>query len=197
MSSRALPLLALLIAVGIFFTYIKPTWQGPIAVTKAAIASDNAALEAAKRYKAQENVLASARAQIDPENLARLSLFLPDSVDNVGLILDLSALAARSQLALQNINVITSNGTTATGATPTTRSGGTGAPTVAGGTARANLVGSVDLSTSVVGTYSAFQTFLAAIEKSARLLDVRELTVKGSDTGVYTYQMTLRLYWLR
>jgi hypothetical protein len=41
------------------------------------------------------------------------------------------------------------------------------------------------------------QTFLTGIEKSARLLDVQDILVTGSDTGVYTYQMTMRLYWLR
>ena len=38
---------------------------------------------------------------------------------------------------------------------------------------------------------------MAGIEKSLRLLDVQDLVVKGSDTGVYTYQMHIRFYWLR
>ncbi|MBI2025438.1 hypothetical protein HYT04_01465 [Candidatus Kaiserbacteria bacterium] len=62
---------------------------------------------------------------------------------------------------------------------------------------RANPIGSVDLSLSAIGTYSSLQAFLVGIENSARLIDVRDIVVKGSDTGVYTYQMTLRLYWLR
>lgn len=187
MTSRALPLLALFIAVGIFFAYVRPTWTGPIAEAKAAIESDNAALDAAAQYTMEQNALASERAAIDPQNLARLSILLPDAVDNVGIILDLNALAARSQLTLTTINVAT-GGTSApaasTGALPTSGAGAT-------------PLGSVDLSLSVAGTYSAFQTFLTSIEKSARLLDVVDTVIKGSETGVYTYQMTLRLYWLR
>lgn len=169
-----------------FFAYVRPTWSGPIAETKIAIANDEKALKAAEEYKARENELASARNAIDPDNLARLSTFLPDSVDNVGLILDINALAARSGLTLANIDVVKNDpsnmSTQANASVPVTNM---------------NPVGSVDLTLTALGTYSALQSFLLGIEKSARLLDVRNIIVKGSDTGVYNYQMTLRLYWLR
>ncbi len=181
MNSRVLPLVALIVAGGMFFFYVNPVWSGPIAATKAAIAHDDLALAAAKQYAAQQNALASERDAIDPNDLARLTTFLPDSVDNVGLILDLNGLAARSGLLLQNIDV-TANNTVVPGAQSTVAT---------------NPVGSVDLSISAAGPYSALQTFLAGVERSARLLDLRSVIVKGSDTGVYVYQMTLRLYWLR
>jgi len=197
MNSKIIPFLALFLAVGTFFGYVNPTWSGSIASTKEAIALDDQALEAADKYAAQQNTLASARNAISLTNLKRVAVFLPDSVDNVGLIPDLNALAARSGLSLANIDVV---------------SGGTGGANAQGGAtgavpqgvvpqglpaAGANPVGSVDLSLSAVGTYSALKSFLIGIERSARLLDVRDIVVKGSDTGVYNYQMTLRLYWLR
>ena len=186
MNNRIPPLIALAVAAGVFFMYVSPTWSGTIADTKVAINSDDKALEAASEYTAQQNELASARNEIDPENLARLSTFLPDSVDNVGLILDLNALASRSELSLSNIDVIKndigSSNHLSTGALPATG---------------VSPVGSIDLSLSAVGTYTAFRAFLAGVEKSARLLDVLDVTVKGSDNGIYSYKMTLRLYWLR
>lgn len=211
MSSRALPLLALLLSAGIFFAYVKPTWQGPIAETKAAIAGNDAALKAAAEYHAKEKSLLREKAAIDPANIARLSSFLPDSVDNVGIILDLNALAASSSLALMSIDV-TAKEDDSTGQRPVAVAGaaapqagpgvpGAGAGATGTGTlpspSRSNPLGSVDLSLSVVGTYTAFQAFLASIERSARLLDIKDLTIKGSDTGVYSYEMELRLYWLR
>ncbi len=51
-----------------------------------------------------------------------------------------------------------------------------------------NSVGSVDLSLSAVGTYGALQAFLLGIEKSARVLDVQNMLVTGSDTGIYNYR---------
>lgn len=189
MNSRILPILALMVAVGIFFVYVTPTWSGSIATTKATIASDDQALTAATEYANQQNELATARSAIDPTNLTRLATFLPDSVDNVGLILDLNALAARSGLSLSNIDV-TTNAAASTGSTNPNSAGALGA-------VAASPVGSVDLSLSAVGTYTALQTFLGGVEKSERLLDVRDLVVKGSDTGVYIYQMKVRIYWLR
>jgi Tfp pilus assembly protein PilO len=181
-----LPILAFAVAIAIFFAYVNPTWFGPIAVAKAAIASDNQALAAANQYTAQQNQLLSERNAIDSADLARLSVFLPDSVDNVGLILDLNALAARSGLSLSNIDVsantpASSGSANNTGAVPTTAT---------------SPVSSADLSLSAVGTYPALQNFLQGVEKSARLLDARDIVITGSDTGVYTYKMTLRLYWL-
>lgn len=185
MNSRILPVLAFFVAIGIFFAYITPTWSGAIATTKAAIALNDHALSAAEEYTKQQNALISARSAIDPSNLARLSTFLPDSVDNVGLILDLNALAARSGLSLSGIDVVADE---ANGARNNTQ----GALPVA-----VNPVGSVNLSLSATGPYTALHSFLSGVEKSARLLDVQDIVVKGSDTGVYTYQMTMRLYWLR
>ncbi len=180
MNSRVLPALALILSVGIFFVYVKPTWSGPLKETKVAIVNYEQALVAADEYKKKQNALTSARNAIDQENLNRLSVFLPDSVDNVSLILDINALAARSGLSLANIDVVINDSTTGND-----------------GIGKANPVGSVDLSLSAIGTYSALQAFLVGIEKSARLLDVLDITVNGSETGVYNYKMIMRLYWLR
>lgn len=183
-SSRILPLLSLLIAIAVFLIYVNPTWSNTIANTKAAIAADDLALAVAGQYIAQQNQLATERSAINPADLDRLATFLPDSVDNVGLILDLNALAAYSGLMLSNIDVTkntSDSSTPATGALP----------------AAGSPVGSVDLSLSAVGTYESLQNFLRGVEQSRRLLDIRDLSMKGSDTGVYSYRMTLRLYWLR
>ena len=187
MNSRILPALALLIAIGIFFIYVNPTWSGSIATTQAAIAADDQALAAATEYASQQNQLAAARDAIDPTALTRLTTFLPDSVDNVGLILDLNALAAESGLSLSSIDV-TANAAP-TGSVNSGTVSALPAPT-------ASSVGSVDLSLSAVGTYTALKTFLSGVEKSERLLDVQDIVIKGSDTGVYTYQMRVRIYWL-
>jgi len=186
MNSKILPLLALIISVGIFFGYVGPSWSGSIASTKNAISFDDQALEAAEQYASQQNSLASSRNDISPSDLARVETFLPDSVDNVGLILDLNALAARSSLSLSNIDVVSGVAGNVNRASPK------GIPS--SGT---SPVGSVDLSLSAIGSYSALKSFLIGVERSARLLDVRDVVIKGSDTGVYNYQMTLRLYWLR
>ena len=182
MNTRLIPTFAFIIAIGIFFGYVAPTWSGSIATARATIAASNKALEAATTYATQQNELAAARNAINPSDIARLEMLLPDSVDNVGLILDLNALAARSGITLSNVDVLT-NAAVVGSANAAARA--------------ANPVGSVDLSLSAVGTYTALQSFLTGVERSQRLLDIRDLVVKGSDTGVYTYQMKVTIYWLR
>jgi hypothetical protein len=180
-----------MIAIGILFAYVSPTWTGEIATTKAAIVADDQALAAASMYTAQQNQLASARNAINQKDLARLAVFLPDSVDNVGIILNLNAIAARSGLSLSNVDVITGGGETQGQSGSVQQAGNVGNGTIGTGS-----VNSVDLSLSAVGSYAALQSFLRDIEQSERLLDVKDIVVKGSSTGVYTYQMMLRLYWL-
>lgn len=188
MITRLLPTFALVLALLIFFGYVNPTYTGSIAQTRTAIAGDDKALAAANAYAAKQNELAAAKSAIDQASLDRLDTFLPDSVDNVGIILDLNALAARSGLALTSADVAQPK--TVAGANP--QSGNAALPA-----AGQSPVSSVNLSLAATGPYSAFRAFLAGVEKSVRVLDVTDLVVKGSDTGVYTYQMTLTLYWLR
>lgn len=186
MNSRILPAVALLIAVGIFFVYVNPTWTGSIRTARATIKNSDQAIAAAEQYTARQNQLAAERDAIDPAQLAALSTFLPDSVDNVQLIIDLNALAARSGLSVADIDVVADAFGESSAESDTGAIGTDSSP-----------VNSVDLSLSASGTFAALQTFLKGIEKSARLLDVQDLVVQGSETGIYNYQMTMHLYWLR
>ena len=179
MMNRALPAALLLIAIGIFLGYVRPTYAGPIAALRMQVAQYNAAHDAADKYNTREAELAADRNKLSPDALTRLTTFLPDGVDNVRMILDLTALAARSGVGLSGFTI----------------SGG--GQSSDSGLQNNSLVDSVDLSVTATGTYSAFRTFLTGIETSLRPMDVMDLKVKASATGVYTYAMTLRIYWLR
>ena len=184
--SRIFPILALLLAIGIFFGYVNPTYKGSIATQKQEIKNYDSALAAADRFKKKEAQLATERAQIPADQLTRLESFLPDGVDNVQLILDLDALAARSGMRLANFDT----------STPSAAAGSSSAP----GTVlleSENPVDSIDLTMTGTGTYTSFRTFLAGIEGSLRPLDLVALDVRSTETGVYTYGLTIRLYWLR
>lgn len=184
MITRLFPALLVIAAVGLFLGYIQPTFTGDIASLKADITNYDAALASAERFKQKEVALTAEQAQISPEGLARLDTFLPDSVDNVQLILDLNSLASRSGVQLSDFDI----------AEDTSQAGPvTEAPALSGEPAYDHL----DLSVSAIGSYPALRTFLAGVEGSLRPLDVMEVKVTDSPTGVYTYDLTFRLYWLR
>lgn len=191
MNNRLLPILVLILALGVFAGYVNPTWTGEVAEIKDAIAANDDAIAAARSYLTREEELLKKRDAMDQNDLAKLSAMLPDGVDNVGLILALNALAARSGLALSNIDVSQpAAADTANASQGFSASGGSGF----GGITH---TGSVDLSLTATGSYEAFQRFLTGVERSERLLDVRSISVQGTNTGLYTYQMTIRFYWLR
>lgn len=183
MNNRILALAALVLAVALFGAYTNRAWSGEVAETRAAIVSTDAAIAAAKKYRTREAELSKEKDSIDPTNLARLNTFLPDAVDNVGLILSLNAQAAKVGLAITSVDVSANSQLSTKDKTPFGLS--------------ASPVSSIDMSLSAVGKYSAFLSFLSSIERSTRLLDVHNISIAGAESGLYTYNMTVRLYWLR
>lgn len=177
-------------AVALFIGYTQPTYGTSVKSLEAEIANINVALLSAQKFKEKEVELTRQQAEIDPVQLARVDAFLPDSVDNVQLIVDLNSLAARSGVELSDFNI--------SGGIQSQETAGDG-----GAVANAVVLGSgqtfdsLQLSVAATGSYLAFRTFLQGVESSLRPLDVVELAVQDSATGVYTYRITFRLYWLR
>lgn len=188
MMYRLIPVLMIVGATGLFFGYTQQAYSTTITGLRAEIRDLDTALRAAEEFKEKETELANERSQIPPEQLARLAAYLPDSVDNVQLIVDLNSLAARSGVALSEFT-ITQEQQVEEGLAPL----GTEGAAASGG----SPVESLELSVAASGSYAAFQTFLEGVENSLRPLDVVELSVRDSQTGVYTYNVTFRLYWLR
>ncbi len=185
--SKVLPVVFLLIAGALFIGYIHPTVTGSIATTSKKVKEYDAALIAAKRYEQKIAELGDERQKLSTDSIKRLEEFLPDSVDNVQLILDLDGLAARSGIKIDNFNTTDL------------------APSVSGVDANGQSVSldegkpyeSLDITISASGSYSQMRAFLDGVESSLRLIDLVSLQLTDSPTGIYKYQMTFRLYWLR
>lgn len=204
-ASRIIPLLLLVGAIGLFIGYTQSTYSSSISALKEEIASLDSALQAAEQFKQKEAQLTQQRNAMSGEQLTRLESFLPDSVDNVQLIVDLNSLASRSGVQLSEFGI--EGGTETETAGNTVAAGALGAEPLTSPTAAVQgnalvlqsteSTESLELSVSATGSYAAFRTFLAGVEQSLRPLDVVELSVQDSNTGVYTYDITFRLYWLR
>ncbi len=188
-NGRLVAILALVAAAGIFFGYVNPVWTGSVASTKSEITNYDAALAAATQYQQKQDQLLQEQSAIPADSIARLNHFLPDSVGNVQLILDLDALAARSGVVLSNFDI--QDAAAAAGAAPAAQTS-TGALSLS-----TMAYDSLQLSLTATASYSAFRAFLDGVENSERLLDVTGISIAPSTTGVYNYQITLRLYWLR
>lgn len=181
--NRIFPIIVLLVAVGLFFGYVHPTYTGDIAALRATIAGYDRALAVAETFRKKEEALVTQQEAIPAADRARVEAFLPDGVDNVQLIVDLNALATRSGIKLSGFDV----------AAPEEAPIDAGRLAVEG----QGPTESLDISVSAVGTYAAFRTFLANAELSLRPMDLVDLSIGDSTTGVYSYQMKFRIYWLR
>ena len=180
--SRIIPTVLALAAIGLFFGYINPTYSRDINTLRAEIRSYDDALTAADVFTEKEKEIVKQRANIPPAGLARVEAFLPDGVDNVQLILDLNALAERSGLTLSDFDITEGEAEDGGGALMLETDG---------------PVESLELSVAATGNYASFKTFLKGAEWSLRPLDLVELDIEDSETGVYTYQIKFRIYWLR
>lgn len=190
MISRALPVILICLSIGIFFLYISPTYKNGIIPLQEEIKKSDSALAAAADFNEKQAQIATERAAIPSDAVEKLQKYLPDGVDNVQMILDLNALAARSGVTLSRFGIKENSQVTSNGAVDTSGAGLLGAQ-------KAKGTDSLDLSVTATGTYSSFRTFLYGIEHSLRPLDVTQIIINDSKTGVYSYDMTLRIYWLR
>lgn len=184
MTSRILPVVILLIAIGLFFGYVHPTYTGQVAELRSEIRSYDSALSAAEAYREREAELLAERNAIPTEGLERIEAFLPDGVDNVQLILDLNALADRTDMLLSDFDITEID-------ERTDDSNPERIPLASDG-----LVETIELSVRGVGSYASFKNFLDGIEWSLRPLDLVDLTITESETGIYDYDMHFRIYWL-
>ncbi len=201
-----LAILGAIFAGGIFFYYTQPTYDG-VQATQMQIAQYNAALDKAAELQSLKQSLLSRYNAFNPNDLDRLQKFLPDHVDNVRLILDLDSLAGRYGLGLQNVDVSGSSG----------QSGAKVQTAIGAVSASGQKYDSLTLKFTTHGTYSAFERFIADLESSLRVVDLVSLAISSNAPGSiptavplagagnraagsepsYTYDITLRTYWLK
>jgi hypothetical protein len=173
----------LLASVGIFFGYIRPAWLGTIQTAQAEINAFDEAITAGKGFVDRQNKLLAERNAIREEDLARLQEFLPDNVDNVKLILEIDRIATRNGIQIRNIAISEE--------APVAENAGTL------NTVDTRPYGTLLLSFTAVASYPGFLQFLTELEQSLRLIDIVDISFPSSQTGVYNYNLSLRMYWLR
>ncbi|HET8575270.1 MAG TPA: type 4a pilus biogenesis protein PilO [Candidatus Paceibacterota bacterium] len=186
-SSKLLFPILLIIAAGlIFYLFINPTYANVNNLKQERAQYDTALGDAAQL----QEKLQSLREQLNsfsPDELTRLDHMLPNHVDNVRLILELNAIAARNNMVMKNINF----------ALAPDASGNANSPS----NSQTKEVQTVGVSFSVKGDYHTLIAFLQDLERSLRMIDIESVNFsvpQGStaDSSTYTYSIVLHTYWL-
>ena len=146
------------------------------------------AMEDAKALQERAAELERQAASISPDNITRLDNFLPDSVDDIQLVVDLNTIASRSGMGLGEVKL----GADQTRRRSVERETGQAVPAVE----------TVAVSFTVDGSYGQLKAMISDLAKSLRILEVKQLKFAsvaedGSETGRYKYEITVETYWLK
>jgi hypothetical protein len=192
MNEKLAPLGLIILAIGLAYFYIYPTYTDGIVAKQEQVATYSTALDAATKFTNNEKNLLAQSQNISASDLARLEWYMPDSIDKMRFVDSLNHLGITDGVALSGYSIAVAPSSGAgTAATSSDAARTPASPNAAGAT------NSLDVGVTGVGTYDSFQALMLAIEQSAPILDVTQLSIKGTDTGVYTYSMNIRTYWLK
>jgi Tfp pilus assembly protein PilO len=171
----------LLVAIGLFYAFIMPTYEKVQALQTQS-----------NQYK---DILANVEALSDrrddlevkykntpPAEIARLERILPENVDTVNLAMNFDSIAARYGISIQSIRTIESKEDT-------------GKKVVQAKTAKPYE--SMTVSFSFFATYENFRKFMADIEKSLRIIDVKSVSFQATENNIYEFQVSVETYWLK
>ena len=193
MNRNITALLLVAIAIAIYFTYTQGQLDKDYAIN-----ADNGEYTTAI---SNANTLTTVRASVEKsfnnisaDESAQLDKMIPSSADNIHLIVDISKLASESYgFALRNIKADIVQGSDTT-------NGSTAAVSASSGS-KALLTNSslskIKLTFDTTAEYGRFISFMQALEKSLRIMDVTKLSVKANDTGIYDFSVEITTYWLK
>lgn len=179
-------LILIALSIGAFALYIKPRYEAA-RETKDLIADYAGNLDTAEKLKTSREELISRYNEIPKADLDNLKTLLPDSVDNIRLIIQIDSLATRNGLStVRSVDYQTVGGGQAQQTPDTAR----------------KPYGEFVVTFDTTGQYKNFLSFLSDLEENLRLVDVTKVDfVAGggaqSLAGNMSYKVTLKTYWLK
>lgn len=212
------PIILIAAAIGIYVYLTQPLINAPLSVDGAtqvtvggiqALREEKKQLETAIDYIAQLKGKAleieKKASAISSEDITRLDQFLPDSVNDLQLLVDVDNIAKRSGMTIKDVKLSTDDAKktkTVNNSTVVATEGATVAPPV---------ITKVHITFTAIGSYAQLRGFLTDVSKSLRIMDVSKLSVSAgskiggvaasstaaTNNGIYQYQVDLATYWLK
>lgn len=200
---------SLIIGVSVigFFTFANPIYI-EIGSLKAQSLSYDEALNNSKALETERDKLTKKYNTISKENLDKLSIMLPENVDNIRLILEIEKLAAPFGMVLKDIKYDSS-----VAEVTKTSPGGISAPGSAAPSSRKDY-GTWELQFKTSGTYNNFLNFMKSLESNLRVVDIASIEFSSIDNQAissssqssknsipvvptYEYNFKIKTYWLK
>ncbi len=187
MNKNITPLILIVLAVGIYFTYTSKKLDEMKTIKQVNVSYEQAIANSEKLIKVREDVLKQYN-NISPENRMRLDKMLPNNVDNVRLIIDTNGIATRHGLSLKNIKTSATNINDPSKANATQKQNSVSVP---------NSYDTVSVSFNLTASYQTFLEFIRDLQASLRIFDISKITLTANDSGNYDYGVEFKTYWLK
>lgn len=191
MSKILVPIVLLICSVGLFFSYIKPTYDS-LQEYKGIEARLTTVQDAFATFDRAKSNLSSQYAAMRQIDLRKLERMMPDRVDVVQTIIDVDTLAQTNGVHIKSF-------TLPQDAQPAMEQ----AVQPDGSVAPAGKSTPRPFTVAASGSYSGFKKFLAGIESSLQLMDITTITIDAGDQkdsalpGEYEFQVAFTTYQLR
>ncbi len=174
-------IILILLSAGLLYTFIMPQWDEVKALEAQQDMHKETLANASSIINLRDQLIGAYRS-FPESDIDRIEKILPNSADLVGLAYEIDGIASNHGISIESVNIGERQGSQASSiieeeATPTHKSAG--------------------VSVSFVSNYPNFSSFLADLEKSLRILDVRSVSFSVSDeTGLYEHHIEFDTYWL-
>lgn len=183
-------LLILGASIGAFVMFVVPRYNN-LKTLRSSVSSFDGRLETADKLKLSREELIARYNSIPKADLDNIRTLLPDSVDNIRLIIQLDSLATKNGMSsLRNVQY--DEVKTAEVAKPDPNAPVSQKP-----------YGEFAISFDTTGQYKNFLSFISDLEQNLRIVDITSVqfaTAEGSDRGVadsLRYTIKLKTYWLK
>jgi len=186
-----IPIILFLLSIGVFFGYVNPNYKGGSGYIEGTYSTYGLtqlrdeytkyedSLNSSQKVLDNRKLLTDKKNSISLSDMERLTKLLPDNIDNLKLILEVSNIASQRNLSIKNLSVGSS----------VKKSDVVGPDNT--------LYGTVSLNFGVNSTYDNFLTFLRDLEDNLRIIDISNISFTSSDNGFYDFSFMINTYWLK
>jgi Tfp pilus assembly protein PilO len=176
-------------SIGIYVVFLQPKFSH-ISELRTSLASYNEQLNTAKKLQSEREQLITVYNSIQKSDLDNLTTLLPDSVDNIRLIIQLDSIAQKNGLAtIRNVAFSTDEKQQSSDDEED---------------ASDQPYGTFKISFDTSGSYTNLLAFISDIEANLRLVDITDINLtpvsqdgKTSSADSFQYKVDIQTYWLK
>ncbi|MFA5764236.1 MAG: hypothetical protein WCX27_01825 [Candidatus Paceibacterota bacterium] len=187
-----MPIILILSSLAVFFGYVDPNYKGSatcdasnysscsITSLKDELAKYGNIAKSSNTIVARENALIEEKNKISDVDQERMKRFIPDNIDNIRLIVEISKIVEGRGLVAKGITVGD------IGAAEASAIGQTG-----------SSYGTLSVRFTVTSSYANFFNLLNDLQNNLRLTDVTDISFTSTDSGFYDFSIGMNMYWLK